>query len=59
MNLRDAARAPRTDDIVGRHALMLLEAAYLTAQSRPQTAQRDIDDLREAVCLAHGWEFRL
>lgn len=43
-------------DVVGRHAVQLLETRYLWArvEDRPQ---KELDDLREAICLANGWRF--
>lgn len=44
-------------DYEGRPALRMLEAAYFTAKTADRP-QHDIDDLREAICLAQGWEFK-
>lgn len=45
------------DEAAGRYALLRLEVAYYLAQvlDRPQ---KDLDDIREAICLVKGWEFK-
>ena len=43
-------------DITGDFALKRLEVEYMKARNddRPQC---DVDDIREAICLARGWAF--
>jgi len=47
----------RRDDVTGEHAVKLAECAYMRARMLDRPAD-EIDDLREFICLARGWEYR-
>lgn len=46
----------KPDDRVGDYALCVLEAEYFRRKS--ESRYREADEVREAICLARGWEFK-